>query len=37
VHRIPQSVFTVADPELRSFFNINTPDDLALAKKWISE
>ena len=37
VHRIPQSAFTVADPGLRSFFNINTPDDLALAKRWISE
>jgi molybdopterin-guanine dinucleotide biosynthesis protein A len=22
------------DPELRSFFNINTPEDLAKAKKW---
>jgi molybdopterin-guanine dinucleotide biosynthesis protein A len=33
VHRIPQSAFTAVDPELRSFFNINTPDDLARAKK----
>lgn len=35
VHRIPHSEFMAADPELRSFFNINTPDDLAMAKKWI--
>lgn len=37
VHRIPQSAFTAVDPELRSFFNINTPDDLAQAKTWIDE
>ncbi|TAL09933.1 MAG: molybdenum cofactor guanylyltransferase [Nitrospirae bacterium] len=37
VRRIPRSAFTAADPGLRSFFNINTPDDLAQAKKWISE
>lgn len=37
VHRIPQSDFTDADPALRSFFNINTPDDLAMARKWIGE
>ena len=36
-HRIPQTAFTAVDPELRSFFNINTPDDLIQAKKWISE
>ncbi len=35
VHRIPQSVFEAVDPELRSFFNINTPDDLAKARNWI--
>jgi molybdenum cofactor guanylyltransferase len=35
VHRIPQSVFERVDPELRSFFNINTPEDLARARKWI--
>lgn len=35
VHRIPQSVFERVDPELRSFFNINTPEDLAQARKWI--
>ncbi len=33
VQRIPQSAFTAVDPELRSFFNINTPDDLAQAIK----
>lgn len=37
VHRIPQSDFIAADPALRSFFNINTPEDLAQAKKWIGE
>ena len=35
VHRIPQSVFEAVDPELRSFFNINTPEDLAIARNWI--
>ena len=35
VHRIPQSVFERVDPDLRSFFNINTPEDLARARKWI--
>jgi molybdenum cofactor guanylyltransferase len=35
VHRIPQSVFEAVDPELRSFFNINTPEDLAVARNWI--
>lgn len=35
VHRIPQSVFERVDPDLRSFFNINTPEDLALAREWI--
>ena len=35
LHRIPQSVFERVDPELRSFFNINTPEDLALARTWI--
>jgi molybdopterin-guanine dinucleotide biosynthesis protein A len=35
LHRIPQAVFEQVDPELRSFFNINTPEDLALVRKWI--
>jgi molybdenum cofactor guanylyltransferase len=35
VHRIPQSAFSHVDPELRSFFNINTPEDLALVRQWI--
>ena len=35
VHRIPESAFATVDPELRSFFNINTPDDLAKAKQWL--
>jgi len=35
VHRIPEAAFRDVDPELRSFFNINTPEDLAKAKKWI--
>lgn len=33
--RIPQSAFQAVDPELRSFFNINTPQDLVVVKKWI--
>lgn len=37
VHHIAQSAFTTADPDLRSFFNINTPDDLALAREWAGE
>jgi len=35
VHRIPEAAFRDVDPELRSFFNINTPEDLDKAKKWI--
>jgi molybdopterin-guanine dinucleotide biosynthesis protein A len=35
IRRIPQSAFQTEDPELRSFFNINTPEDLAVVKKWI--
>jgi molybdopterin-guanine dinucleotide biosynthesis protein A len=35
VHRIPHTAFTAVDPELRSFFNINTLEDLAQARKWI--
>ncbi len=35
VHRIPEAAFRDVDSELRSFFNINTPADLAKAKKWI--
>jgi len=35
VHRIPEAAFMTVDPALRSFFNINTPDDLAQARKWI--
>lgn len=37
VSKIPESVFRGVDPELRSFFNINTSDDLVRAKKWIGE
>lgn len=37
VYRIPESAFRLVDPELRSFFNINTPDDLAKAKTWLGE
>ena len=37
VHRIPQSIFQAVDPELRSFFNINTQEDLAVVRKWIEE
>lgn len=35
VYRIPKEAFQAVDPDLRSFFNINTPDDLARARKWI--
>jgi molybdopterin-guanine dinucleotide biosynthesis protein A len=35
VHRIPASAFRRVDPELRSFFNINTPEDLAVVRQWI--
>ncbi len=35
VYRIPKAAFQAVDPDLRSFFNINTPDDLAQARKWI--
>ena len=35
VYRIPQPAFTAVDPDLRSFFNVNTPSDLAEARKWI--
>jgi len=34
VHRIPEAAFREVDPELRSFFNINTPADLAQAQQW---
>jgi molybdopterin-guanine dinucleotide biosynthesis protein A len=37
VFRIRESAFKLVDPELRSFFNINTPDDLAKAKKLLEE
>jgi molybdopterin-guanine dinucleotide biosynthesis protein A len=37
VYRIPESAFKAVDPELRSFFNINTPEDLAQARQWIGE
>jgi molybdopterin-guanine dinucleotide biosynthesis protein A len=37
VYRIPESAFKVVDPELRSFFNINTPNDLVKARKWLEE
>jgi len=36
VCRISESAFRAVDPDLRSFFNINTAEDLAQARKWIS-
>jgi molybdopterin-guanine dinucleotide biosynthesis protein A len=33
VKKVPESVLTLADPELVSFFNINTQKDLAAAKQ----
>jgi molybdopterin-guanine dinucleotide biosynthesis protein A len=35
VYRIPHSVFEPVDPQLRSFFNINTVEDLSIVRKWI--
>lgn len=32
----PEKMIRDIDPELRSFFNINTPEDLAVAKKMIN-
>ena len=34
VLRIPEESLRTADPELKSFFNINTPADLARAEAW---
>ena len=31
--KIPETVLRSKDPELRSFFNINTPEDLAKAEE----
>ena len=33
IKKLPESLLRLKDPELRSFFNINTPDDLAKAEK----
>jgi molybdopterin-guanine dinucleotide biosynthesis protein A len=37
VKEIPESVLRKADPDLVSFFNINTPDDLENANRMINE
>lgn len=37
VKEIPESVLQKVDPELISFFNINTPDDLEKANRMINE
>lgn len=31
--KISEKILRAADPELKSFFNVNTPEDLSLAKK----
>ena len=36
VKAVPESLLRQADPELESFFNVNTPDDLANAKKHVN-
>ena len=35
VLRIPEETLRAVDPELKSFFNINTPADLARAEAWL--
>ena len=34
VKKVPEAALRRADPELQSFFNINTPDDLRQAESW---
>jgi molybdopterin-guanine dinucleotide biosynthesis protein A len=34
VKKVPENALRQADPELQSFFNINTPDDLKRAESW---
>ena len=36
VNTIPESLLRTVDPKLESFFNVNTPDDLANAKKHVN-
>ena len=35
IKTIPENILRAKDPDLQSFFNINTPDDLAQAEKMI--
>ena len=37
IKNIPENQLRTVDPELRSFFNINTPEDLARAEEMISK
>lgn len=37
VKKIPEARLRTADPDLVSFFNINTPDDLALSERMLAE
>jgi molybdopterin-guanine dinucleotide biosynthesis protein A len=37
VKRIPDAELRAADPELISFYNINTPEDLAASEKMVAE
>lgn len=37
VKKVPEHVLKEADPELMSFFNINTPQDFEAARQWINK
>jgi len=37
IKNIPENQLRTVDPELRSFFNINTPEDLARAEEMVAE
>jgi len=37
VDRPPEPAFQAVEPQFRSFFHINTPEDLAQARAWIEE
>jgi molybdopterin-guanine dinucleotide biosynthesis protein A len=37
VRAVPEEELRALDPDLRSFFNVNTPADLELAERWAAE
>jgi molybdopterin-guanine dinucleotide biosynthesis protein A len=37
VKKIPETVLRQVDPELMSFFNINTAGDYSKAKRWLEQ